>query len=68
MVTLVSTDPVEELEARQEISQPQTMQWHYSVPCPGVRYYGYWPSPSPAQDAELWSLQGILAPTDVDQD
>lgn len=68
MVTTVSTDLAQELEAQQAISQPQPMQWHYSVPCPGVRYYGYWPAPSPAEDTDLWSLQGILSPPDVDQD
>ena len=73
MVTTVSTDLAQELEAQQAISQPQPMQWHYSVPCPGVRYYGYWPAPSPAQDSDpwspdLWSLKDILSPPDVDQD
>ena len=68
MVTTVSADVAQELEPRQAISQPQPMQWHYRVPCPGVRYYGYWPVPSPAEDADLWSLQGILSPADVDQD
>ena len=68
MVTVVSTDLVQELEARQEISQPQTMQWHYRVPCAGVRYYGYWPAPSPAEDADAWSLENIISPPDVDQD
>ncbi len=68
MVTLVSTDPVQELEAPQAVSQSQSMQWHHRVPCAGVRYYGYWPAPTPADDLDPWSLKGILSPPDVSQD
>ena len=68
MVTVVSTNPVKELQPQQEIGQPQALQWHYCVPSPGVRYYGFSPAPSPAQDADPWSLEGIISPTDVDQD
>ncbi len=68
MVTTVSTDQVQELEPQQTNSYSETMQWLYRVPCAGVRYYGYCPSPSPAEDADPWSLQDILVAPDVDQD
>ena len=66
MVTLVSADVVQELEVQQTISQPETIHWHYRVPCPGVRYYGYSPAPPSAEDGDPWSLEGILSPSNPD--
>ena len=66
MVTLVSADVVQELEVQQTISQPETMYWHYCVPFAGVRYYGYLPAPSSAENEDPWSLEGILSPSNSD--
>ena len=64
MVTTVSADLVQELEVQQTTSQPETIHWHYRVPFPGVRYYGYSPAPSSAEPEDPWSLEGILSPPD----
>lgn len=66
MVTTVSADLVQEREVQQTTGQPETMHWHYRVPFPGVRYYGYSPAPSSTEREDPWSLQGILSPPGSD--
>ena len=66
MVTLVSAEIVQEVEAEPAIREAETMQWHYHVPCAGVRYYSYGPIQSPAEEPDPWSLQGV-APVSLEE-
>ena len=55
MLTLVLAEEVQEVEIESEISQIEIRQWHYSVPCAGVRYYIYQQEPPPAEQPDLWA-------------
>ena len=56
MVTLVSAEGVQEVEVESEIDHVKTMQWHYRVPCAGVKYYSFEPVRSPVEESDPWAL------------
>ena len=41
MVTVVLAEEVRESEIESEPRHLEVTQWHYQVPCAGVRYYSY---------------------------
>ena len=59
MVTPVLAEEVQTPKFESEISQIDVHQWHYRVPFPGVRYYGYQQEPSSAGQADLWALDVV---------
>ena len=56
MVTLVSAEEVMEVEVESEIGQTEVAQWHYFVPCAGVRYCSYEQALSPVEETDPWAL------------
>jgi hypothetical protein len=63
MVTLVSAEEVHEVEVEPEISPVETMQWHYHVPCAGVRYYSFEPARPPVEESDPWALDELAIRT-----
>jgi len=59
MTTLASPEEVMEVEVELEIGQTEVAQWHYFVPCAGVRYYSYEQALSPVEETEPWALDEL---------
>ena len=59
MVTLVSAEEVQELEVESEIGQTEVAQWHYFVPCAGVRVYSYEQALFPVEETDPWALDEL---------
>jgi len=63
MVTLVLAEEDQEVavEFDSGISQIEVAQWHYHVPCAGVRYYTYDQQASPVEEIDPWALDAVTA-------
>ena len=59
MVTVVLAEEVREGEVEPAPGQLEVTQWHYQVPCAGVRYYSY-EQAAPAE-VDPWELDGLTA-------
>ena len=61
MVTVVLAEEVREGDVESEPGHLEVTQWHYQVPCAGVRYYSYEPTPSSPAEVDPWELDGLTA-------
>jgi len=61
MVTVVLAEEVKEAGVESEIGQNEVAQsqWHYFVPCAGVRVYSYEQALSPVEDTDPWALDDL---------
>lgn len=58
MVTLVSAEEATEVEVEPVINQSLVAQWHYQMPCAGVRYYSY--EQAYPVEADPWELDVLM--------
>ena len=56
MVTIVLTEDVQEVEVEPDNGRVNAVQWHYHIPCAGVKYYSFEPPPPSVDEIDPWAL------------
>lgn len=59
MVTLVLAEEVQYVEVEPETGQNEVAQWHYFVPCAGVRCYSYEQALPPVEETDPWAIDEL---------